>query len=69
MHICNQYKHQIVKACILNFKAMAIQLLILIVLITGGFYAGRLLFWFLFLKDAPAYDEQENFHFDYQENR
>ena len=48
---------------------MVIQLLILIALIVGGFYVGRLLFWFLFLKDAPAYDEQENFRFDYQDNK
>ena len=48
---------------------MVIQFLILIALIVGGFYAGKFLFWFLFLKDAPSYDEQENFYFEYHENK
>ena len=48
---------------------MVIQLLILIGLIIGGFYTGKFLFWLLFLKDTPAYDEQENFYFDYNENQ
>lgn len=48
---------------------MVIQLLILIALIVGGFYTGKFLFWLLFLKDAPAYDEQDRFYFDFHENK
>ncbi len=48
---------------------MITQLLILILLIVGGFYATKFLFWLLFLKDSPAYDEQESFYFDYHENK
>ena len=48
---------------------IAVQLFILAVLLMGGFYAGRFLFWLLFLKDAPAFDEQENFYYDYQDKK
>ncbi|WP_017731366.1 hypothetical protein [Nafulsella turpanensis] len=48
---------------------LAVQIFILVLLLTGGFYVSRFLFWLLFMKDAPSYDEQENFYFDYQENK
>lgn len=48
---------------------MIVHLLILAVLLVGGFYVSRFLFWLLFLKDAPTFDEQENFHFDVDENK
>ncbi len=48
---------------------IAVQLFILAILLLVGFYAGRFLFWFLFLKDAPAYDEQENFYYDFQNQK
>jgi hypothetical protein len=48
---------------------IAVHLFILAILLVGGFYTGRFLFWLLFLKDAPAYDEQENFYYDYQERQ
>lgn len=44
---------------------IAVHLFILAILLVGGFYAGRFLFWLLFMKDAPAFDEQENFYYDY----
>jgi hypothetical protein len=40
------------------------QLLLLAVLLMIAFGAGRLLFWALFLKDAPSLEEQDN-HFGY----
>lgn len=46
---------------------IALHLFILAVLLIGGFYASRFLFWLLFMKDAPAYDEQENYYYNYQE--
>lgn len=48
---------------------LALQIFILALLLVGGFYAGRFLFWLLFMKDAPSFDEQENFYFDYQDNK
>lgn len=44
---------------------IAVHLFILAILLIGGFYAGRFLFWLLFMKDAPAFDEQENFYYDF----
>lgn len=48
---------------------MIVQLLILAVLLTGGFYVSRFIFWLLFLKDAPALEEQENFYFDLDDQK
>lgn len=48
---------------------MIVQFLILAALLIGGFYVSRFIFWFLFLKDAPTFDEQENFYFDVEENK
>lgn len=48
---------------------MIVQLLILAILLAIAFYTGRFIFWLLFLKDAPTYDEQENFYFGYHENK
>jgi hypothetical protein len=39
---------------------MILQLFILAILLFIAFYTGRFLFWFLFLKDAPAYEEHEH---------
>lgn len=39
---------------------MILQLLILAILLFVAFYTGRFLFWFLFVKDAPAIDEHEH---------
>jgi hypothetical protein len=36
------------------------QLLLLAVLLMIAFGAGRLLFWALFLKDAPSLEEQDS---------
>lgn len=48
---------------------IAVHLFILAILLIGGFYAGRFLFWLLFIKDAPAYDEQESFYYEYQNQK
>ena len=47
---------------------MISQLFILAVLLVGGFYISRFLFWLLFLKDAPTFDEQDRFYFNVDEN-
>lgn len=48
---------------------MILQLFILAILLFIAFYTGRFLFWFLFIKDAPAYDEQENYLIDYPDTK
>lgn len=48
---------------------MILQIFILAILLFVAFYTARFLFWFLFIKDAPELDEQENNLIHYQDSK
>lgn len=48
---------------------MILQIFILAILLFAAFYTARFLFWFLFIKDAPAYDEHDNYLINYPETK
>lgn len=39
---------------------LIIYLLLLTMILAAAFYAGRYMFWALFMKDAPSLEEYEN---------
>lgn len=52
-----------------NYSAMFIAyLFILSVILMVAFYAGRYMFWALFMKDAPSLDDYEA-RFDYSKRQ